>query len=573
MEDILVEFGAPIIIALVAALAAGLLVRKLGLPVIVGYMLAGIIVGPYMLGFVHDVEIIELMGEIGVILLLFALGLSFSLDELFKEGKVVLIGGIIQMTGTALIGFGLGELLGWSSASSIFFGCMIALSSTMVIMKSLIDKGELDTTHGRIIMGILLVDDISLIPMMIILPSLGSDSGVDFSELGFGILKAVFFIAAILFLGKVVVPRILSWVSRIRSSELFMLTIVVIAFLAAEGAHLLGVSMAMGAFMAGIIIGQSRFARQALNSIITLRDIFSALFFVSLGMMANIPFIQSHISIVLIMMLVVMLGKFTNNYLVMRGFGYNVRNALFVGLGLAQIGEFSMVLGSMGRSQGILNEDILSLATAVAIITMTIVPLTMNVSNTVYKFVTKTPILRFFFTEKTKSGDLNTPVEMLSHHAIICGHGSQGAVISAILKKRNFKYIIIESDPVIASELREAGENVVYGDSSVKEVLLRAHADRAVTIAITHKIYNDIKLTAINALAINPRLTITATAESKEMGHMLTDIGVTEIVYSDVEATLEIARYTLKRMGATTVETQYLINKAREAEEESVPIH
>ena len=565
-----------IIVALAAAVICGLVVRRFGLPVIVGYMIGGILVGPHLTGLVTDVVTIDFLGEVGVILLLFALGLSFSIDEMRKVGKVAILGGVIQMTATACLGFGLGELMGWDWTASIFFGCMIALSSTMVIMKVLIDKGELDTTHGRIIMGILLVDDISLIPMMILLPALGNADGVNVGELGLGVLKAIFFIIAIVFLGKYVIPRFLSWVQRLRSNELFLMTIVLIAVLAAVGAIRLGVSEAMGAFIAGLIIGQSRFARQALTSIIPMRDVFAAMFFVSLGMLADMHFIIGHIWVVLGVTLAIMIGKATFNYLMIRGFKYNLFTATTIGLGMAQIGEFSMILGALAVTQGIFTPDNLSVAAAVAILTMTITPFTISHNMQILKFIKSNKMLSFLFRESKEPPRTLTDesVEALSRHAIICGYGRQGALITSILKKRGFKYVIIEDDPVLANELKEAGENTIYGEGSARGVMEQAHADRALTVAITYRIFTDIELTALNALALNPRITIIAPAESQEMGRKLLDMGVTEVVCSEVEATLEIARHTLKRMGATTVETQYLLNKARESgEEESISAH
>ena len=572
----MVDLVLQIVIALAAAVLCGIAVRRLGLPIIVGYIIGGILVGPNLTSLVTDVGTIDFLGEVGVILLLFALGLSFSIDELKKVGKVAVLGGIIQMAATACLGFGLGELMGWGWTASIFFGCMIALSSTMVIMKVLIDKGELDTTHGRVIMGILLVDDISLIPMMILLPALGSADGVDMGNLGLGVLKAVFFIVAVIFLGKMVVPKFLARVQRLHSNELFLMTVVLISVLAAAGAMALGVSDAMGAFIAGLIIGQSRFARQALTSIIPLRDLFAAMFFVSLGMLADIPYIIDNIAIVLGATLAIMIGKATFNYLMIRGFKYSLFTAVTIGLGMAQIGEFSMILGGLAVREGMFTPENLSVAAAVAIMTMTIAPFTITHNKQIYAFVKKNKILSFIFRESKQPANsiLDEPVNDLSRHAIICGHSRQGALITSILKKRGYKYVIIESDPVVATELKELGENTIYGDSSAKGVLQQAHAAKALTVAITYKDFTDIELTAINALSLNPRITIIATAESQEMGKKLLEIGVTEIVYSEIEATLEIARHTLKRMGASTVETQYLLNKAREAEEEeSIPAH
>ncbi|MBG7617606.1 MAG: cation:proton antiporter, partial [Chloroflexi bacterium] len=281
MEEI--GIGLDLVIILATALAGGFLARQLKLPVILGYLVAGVIIGPYGLGLINELSTIELLATVGVILLLFTLGLNFSIGELKAIGKVAVFGGIAQILITAAFGLLAGKLLGWETMQSIFFGFLIALSSTMIVLKILMERGELDASHGRVMIGILLVQDLSLVPLMIILPALGSESSELWSELGIAVFQAAAFLILMTIIGFGLIPRLLKRIAATRSSELFLLAIIGLSIASAVAAVQFGVSAAIGAFIAGLIIGQSIYARQAFADILPLRDIFSALFFVSLG--------------------------------------------------------------------------------------------------------------------------------------------------------------------------------------------------------------------------------------------------------------------------------------------------
>ena len=351
------DIGLDLLIVLVTAIAGGMLARWLRLPVILGYLVGGIIIGPYGIGnisifggtgFVSETETITTLAEIGVVLLLFTIGLEFSIKEIMRTGRIALFGGIAQILLTAAAGFGLGKLVGLDTQGAIFFGFIISLSSTMVVLKILAERGELDTTHGRIMLGILLVQDISVVPIMVVMSALGGDANELWAELGKAIVKAVGFIAVMLLLGIWGMPWFLRKVAGQRSRELFLLTVVVVCFAAAFGTVSMDLFPAFGAFTAGLLISQSGFARQAFADIMPLRDTFGALFFVSLGMVVNIDFVRENPGSVVVAVVVIMVAKFVIVTAITRLAGYSHKTVLMAGTGLFQIGEFSFVAAPPG---------------------------------------------------------------------------------------------------------------------------------------------------------------------------------------------------------------------------------
>ncbi len=341
--------GLDLLVVLAAAIVGGVLARLMRLPVILGYLAGGVAVGPFGLGLVHETESITSLANIGVVLLLFAIGLEFSLKELLKLGKVSVLGGIAQIVVTSAIGYILGKGLGLDNAGAVFFGFIIALSSTMVVMKLLMDRGEIDTVHGRVLLGILLVQDLSVVPMMVVMQSISGQSGTLWVSLGIALAKAVGFIALMLALGFWAMPWFMKKVAAQRSRELFLLTVVVVCLAAAFGTYYFGLSAAFGAFAAGLLISQSGFARQAFADILPLRDTFAALFFVSLGMLANLHYVAANIGTVALVVVIIMVVKFVIGSGVARIFGYSHKTTLMVGTGLIQIGEFSFVIAYDGH--------------------------------------------------------------------------------------------------------------------------------------------------------------------------------------------------------------------------------
>jgi CPA2 family monovalent cation:H+ antiporter-2 len=561
------SFGRDLLIVLAIAIAGGMLARWLRLPVILGYLAGGIVVGPFGLNWVHDRQTIDSLANIGVILLLFAIGLEFSLKELLKLGKIAIIGGIAQIVLTAMVGFGLGRAVDLSITGSIFFGFILALSSTMVVLKLLMDRGEIDTVHGRIMLGILLVQDLSVVPMMVAMPAVGGEMSGLWVSLGIALAKAIGFIAAMLALGYWGMPWFLKKVAGQRSRELFLLTIIVVCLAAAWGTYYFGLSAAFGAFAAGLLISQSGFARQAFADILPLRDTFAALFFVSLGMLADRQYILTNWGTVIIVVVVVILIKFVICSAITRLFGYSHKTVLLVGTGLINIGEFSFILALMCLKENIFSSELYNLIIASAIITMLLTPFAMSLNSFLYRWLSQK---KAFARQLTSRADPDFRVQTLelSRHAVICGYGDVGHRIAGVLEKQKFSYLVIELDPTIITNLRARGIPCIYGDASNPEILSHAGLEKARVLICTIPDYVAEELTARNAKKINPKLDIVARVHRDSDVELLKGVGVTELVLPFFEGSLEMIRHTLHRFGMSATDIQYILNNLRQSQAE-----
>ena len=549
-----------LVIALVSAFVGGMIARQLRLPVILGYLAAGIVIGPYGAHFVRDTDQIETMAQIGVALLLFTLGMEFSLKSLRRVGRVSAIGGGIQIAATTLLGLGVGISLGWKFEEAMFFGFMIAMSSTMVVLKLLIDRGELDTAHGRLMLGILLVQDMAVIPMMAILPAIGKPEWA--SALGIAVLKAVVFIGAMFVLGLWVLPWVMRRVAGFRSRELFLLAIVGLCIAVAFVTDHFGISLAFGAFAAGVMISESDYAHQAIAEVIPLRDLFATLFFVSLGMLIDLHFLVSNLAIVSIAAVTIIVGKFAICFVVPRLVGYSAKTMLYSGAGLFQIGEFSFVLAAAALSAGVISKDIYDVTLTSAAITILLTPLAMGAASRVYVHINQRERFARVFARRS---DPNPEKRLqLNNHVVICGCGRVGRILGSVLEKRGFTRLIIEEDPHVIDMLRAKGVPYLYGDASNPDILSRAMLDKAKVMVITMNDPIATELAVRNARAINPKLNIVARVHSDEHADTLRALGVAEIVRPEFEAGLEMVRHTLHRYGLAGTEIQYIINILRE---------
>jgi CPA2 family monovalent cation:H+ antiporter-2 len=559
--------GLNLLIVLATAIVGGMLARLLRLPVILGYLAGGVAVGPFGLGLVHETESINSLANIGVVLLLFAIGLEFSLKELAKLGKVSVLGGIAQILLTAAAGYGMGRAMGLASMGAIVFGLLIALSSTMVVLKLLMDRGELDTIHGRVMLGILLVQDLSVVPIMVIMPSLGGQTESLWLSLGIALAKALGFIVLMLALGIWAMPWFMKKVAGQRSRELFLLTIIVVCLAAAFGTYYFGLSAAFGAFAAGLLVSQSGFARQAFADILPLRDTFAALFFVSLGMLADLHFIAGNAGKVALVVLLVIAVKFVVGSFVTRLFGYSHKTTLMVGTGLIQIGEFSFVIAvfAVTMQPPLFSGEIFNLIIASAIITMLLTPFAMSLNSFLYRWLSQERwFARWLVGGKQDSWDSAIPE--LKHHAVICGYGAVGSRVAAVLEKQKFSYLVIELDPGLIAQLQARGIPHIYGDASSPEILAHAGLDKARILVCTIPDYVATELTARNARRINPKLDIVARVHRDADVELLKDIGVTELVLPFFEGSLEMIRHTLHRFGMSSTEIQYILNNLRQSQ-------
>ncbi len=554
---------ADIAIVLVAALVGGLIARRLRLPIIVGYLVVGVIIGPYGLHLVHDVGDVETLATIGVVLLMFTLGIEFSLKTLKQIGKVATFGGVIQIAATTGLGFGLGWLLHWPLRESLLFGFFIAMSSTIIVLKTLMERGELGSTHGRMMIGILLVQDLSVVPIMLVLYSMGGDVVAFSATWVWGLLEALGFIVGILILGFWMLPWFMRRVAGGRSRELFLLTVVCVALGAGFGAYYVGLSIALGAFLAGLIISESQYAHQARAEIGPLRDIFATLFFVSLGMLADPIFISENPEKVTIVVAVILAGKFVIVSLITLAFGYAPKTALFTGSGLFQMGEFSFILAAVALETNLISDYIYALALAAAGITMLLTPFSMGLVSVIYHRLLQRKRVADLLTARADPAAMEER-RQLSGHVVICGYGQVARNLGKVLDRRNFPYLVIDIDPRNLDPVRARGIPCIYGDAANPEILARAGLEKARVMVVTFPDPIAAKLAVANARKINPRLDIVARVHRDEDTNLLRESGVAEMVRPELEAGLEIIRHTLHRFGLTSQEIQYIVNALRE---------
>lgn len=548
--------AADIVIIVVAALAGGLIAQKLKLPLILGYILSGVLVGPYTGGVtVSDIHDIELLAEIGVALLLFALGLEFSFKKLMPVRHIALFGTPIQMLLTIGIGAGIGRWLGWEWIPSIWLGALISLSSTMVILKTLMNQGWMGTLSSRVMIGMLIVQDLAVIPMMIILPKL-NDPQAGLPILAWAAVKAALFLAATILVGTRLLPRVMAVIAGWNSRELFLLAITALGLGIGYATYLIGLSFSFGAFIAGMVLSESDYGHQALSDIIPLRDLFGLLFFASVGMLLDPAFLISDIGAVLAIVVVVSVGKALIFMALSASFGYGNVVPLATGLGLFQIGEFSFVLARMGIQTNSISHEVYSLVLTTAIITMIATPFVSGFTAPLYALRK-----RRFNHEPLQT--INIPSTGLRNHVVIAGGGRIGHHVAQVLRRLNLAFVIIELDFHRLEQAKAASLPVIYGDASQQVVLEAAEIEHAALLLITVPANLVSQAIVKQVRRMNPDLDIVARAESLDLMKKLYQYGVYEVVQPEFEAGLEITRQALLHLNVPTAEIQQYTDAIR----------
>lgn len=536
-----------VVIIVVAALLGGVIAHKLKLPLLLGYILAGVVVGPYTGGVtVSEVHNIELLAEIGVALLVFALGLEFSFKELKPVGAVALIGTPIQIILTMLYGFLIGRALGWDWVASTWFGGLISLSSTMVILKTLMNQGWMGTLSSRVMIGMLVVQDLAVVPLMIILPQLDDlETGVPILEIA--ALKAVVFLAVMILLGMRLFPRLMAYVARWNSRELFLLAITGIGLGVGYATYLCGLSFALGAFVAGMVLGESDYSHQALSDIIPLRDLFGLLFFTSVGMLIDPAFLMARWKTILLLVALVMAGKGLIFAGLVRLFRYTRVVPLAVGLGLFQIGEFSFVLARTGLTTNSISHEMYALTLSTAIATMVLTPIISGLTAPLYSLQKR--------WSKTATLDVaNLPSSELKNHVVIAGAGRVGQHAAQVLSGLDLSFVLIEPDFRKVELAREKGFPVIYGDASQSVVLEASEIGKARLLLLTVPSFVVARPIVQQARTHCPCLDIVARSEGVEQMKALCELGVSEVIQPEFEAGLEMTRQALLRLHVPSVE-------------------
>lgn len=549
--------AADIAIILVAALIGGLIAQQLRQPLILGYILAGILVGPYTGGItITNIQDIALLAEIGVALLLFALGIEFSLKELNPVRAIAVIGTPIQIVLTIAYGYGIGTFLGWDWVSSVWFGAMIATSNTMIILKTLMNQGRVGTLSSRVMVGMLIVQDLTIMPVMIILPQLNNP------EAGLGVLawaavKAAIFLFLMIFVGTRVIPKLMGIIARWNSRELFLLAITAIGLGIGYTTFLFGLSFAFGAFVAGMVLSESDHSHQALSNIIPLRDLFGLLFFASVGMLLDPIFFLENVWLVLGLAALIIVGKAGLFTLLSRSFGYFNVVPLAVGLTMFQMGEFSFVLARVGLTTHAISPDLYSLTLTTAIVTMLVTPVLSNLVTPLYS-------LRQRLFQREVVQTINLPAEGLDGHIVIAGSGRVGRHIAHVLQRLQLPFVMIDADYRRVEEAKEAGLPIIFGDASEPVVLEAAAVPHARLVLITTPAVLVAQVIVDYVRQLNPTVHIVARASGIEQMQLLHEHGVYEVVQPEFEASLEMMRQALLHLNIPSTTIHHYTDAVRQ---------
>ena len=550
-----------IVIIFAAAFVGSLAARLLRLPMLVGYLAAGMIIGPHVLEVIGNQATVESLAEFGVILLLFAVGVEVSFRDVVKLRNIAVFGTLAQIALMGAIGYGVGHLLGLNAPSSVTLALAISLSSTMVVLKTLNDRGDLLSLHGRILTGMLLVQDLAFIPMIAVLPALSGEGGGFLIELVIGLLKAAAVLGGMALLGGRALTWLLHRVTQLGSREMFILSLVAISFTTAAITSAAGLSAALGAFVAGVLLSESEFGHRTLGEITPLRDTFAALFFVSLGMLTDPVHIMQDPVPVLAVVAVVLVGKFGVTAIIGRVFGYLPHTAMLVGFGMMQIGEFSFLLAATALKLGIVDDELFSLVIVSAVITMALTPGILAGGAATLSSVSS----RFRSLRPYRIGhpEFETRPHHMRGHAIVCGLGRVGTLVAQVLSEHHVPFVAIDLDPNLLRQWRERGLTVLHGDSHNERVLEAASVRyaRLLVVCVTDPVAT--WLTAHNALAMNPELDTVVLVRQREEGERLKRLGVGEVVWPELEGALEALRHSLFRYRADETEVEGLVDRLR----------
>lgn len=544
------------------ALAFGYIAARLRLPPLIGYLIAGILISPNTPGVVGDIQLANQLAELGVMFLMFGVGMHFSLNDLMQVRRIALPGAILQIAVATLLGVGVSMLWGWSFGSALIFGLSLSCASTVVLLKALGDRGLLESINGKIAVGWLLVEDLVMVLALVLLPATavllggqaleGSSDGNIWLTLGITLLKVAGFIAFMLIVGKRLIPMIMQVVARLGSRELFTLTVVAAAVSIAFGAYkVFGVSMALGAFFAGMVVKESDFSHRAEEETLPLREIFSILFFVSVGMLFDPRIMIEQPLHVLAVVAIIMIGKTIAAMALVLFFRYPINTALTVGASLAQIGEFSFILAALGVSLNLLSLEGQNLILAGALISITLNSFIFAAIEPVQKWIRERSNLARLLE---RSGD---PLAMLPDEVsqdylrdqvVIVGHGEVGRRITTSLMEQNIKVVIAEENREIVEKLRAKGIAAVSGVATEPGVLIQAHIQHARLLVISPMDILDIHKIVDIAKTLNPEIQVLVCAESKEEAEVIRRDNVGAVYYAKEEMAKNMSRHILHQI-------------------------
>ncbi len=559
--------------ALGLAMVMGLVVSRLGIPPLVGYLLAGIAIGPATPGFVADVELTAQLAEIGVMLLMFGVGLHFSMDDLLKVRRIAIPGAVVQIAAATGLGMLTAHLWGWNAGAGLVFGLALSVASTVVLLRALESRGVLESVNGRIAIGWLVVEDLVMVLVLVLLPPVGRLLGGDADTTaiqddgrGLGTILAITFgkvaafVALMLIIGRRLFPRLLWVVARTGSRELFTLCVVAAAVGVAYGAaRLFDVSFALGAFFAGMMMRESEFSHRAADESLPLRDAFAVLFFVSVGMLFDPRVIIDDPIRLIAVVAIIMLGKTLAAIALVLAFRYPLNTALTVGASLAQIGEFSFILAALGVTLGLLPAEGQSLILAGALVSIALNSLLFTAIEPAQAWIrTRSALARRLELRDDPLAELPMSVDqsLLTGQIVLVGYGRVGRRIAQVLEERGIPYVVAEQNRELVEKLRARGIPAVSGDASEAAVLIQAHIARASMLVIATDDTVGVRKMVQIARTLNPPIEVVLRTHNEDEAELLRRENIGEVFMGEHELALGMTRHVLSRFGVTAEPAQ-----------------
>lgn len=552
-----------IVILLVFSVAVVLLLQRLKLPSVLGFLLTGIIIGPFGFSFIENPEQVEILSEIGVILLMFVIGMELSIKQLASMKKTVFLGGFMQVGLSVLVTALIFYFLDFSWKEAVFTGFLFSLSSTAIVLKILYDRNELTAPQGRMSLGILIFQDLIVVPMMLVTPIMAGNSGNVFNEVLFLILKSVLVLALTYIGAKYIVPRLLFLIAKTKSKELFLLSTITLCFTVALLTATAGLSLAFGAFLAGLIISESDYSHQATSTILPFRELFISFFFISIGMLLDLDFFVNNAWIILLMVLIVFVIKGGLISLTAYALDYPLRTVLLTGMAIFQVGEFAFILSKVGIENGLLSPQMNQYFLSVSVFTMLLTPFVFLFSGRITNFIIK------YIAPGSEDFTINRDINMVhgtdgpEDHLLIIGYGINGANLAKAAKYANIPYLILELNPQIVREQKARGEPIIYGDAVQEHMLESLNVKKARVVVVAISDPRATKSIVSNLRHISPSVHIVVRTRYVKEIELLLALGADEVIPEEFETSIEIFSRVLTNFLVPIDELENLIDSVR----------
>ena len=559
LKDLVIILGLGVIIAAVF--------YRFRLPAIAGFIFAGIVAGPKGLGLMEDMGQVQIFSEVGVTLLLFGIGLELPMNRLRRLWRPVLIGGLIQVSISIVATMLIARSFGLSTETSLITGFVIAASSTAIVLKGLEQRGEVDAPHGRLTVGILIFQDLCVVPMMLIIPLLGNSTGTN-TSLTSTIIRSAAIVTAVVVAGRILVPKVMDIIARTRQRHLFIMTVLLICLGTAWISAHAGVSLALGAFLAGFIVAGSEYRHQALADIISFKEVFISLFFISIGMLLDLRAIFANAVPIVILLAGIIIGKFLIVLVTALLMRLPLRVSVMSSMALAQVGEFSFVLMSTAAGYRLIDDPFAGNLTAAIVLSMLITPLFLQIAPTLAASMGKIKILSRLFGISAAEEIVDT-ARTMQNHVIIGGYGLAGHDLALALKECNIPYLIVELNPENIHKAAAKGEPIYFGDITSVDVLKRLGAQRAKEFVVVINDPDAIERAVKAARSIAPHLHILVRIRYIMDTKNILAAGASDVVPAELEAAVEVTARVLKRhhIQSEKIDTQFSRIRERRSDE------